>query len=137
MNATAETTADTTNQTTPITTRTLRRLTATAPPLRATVDTAPTPLDRLRATLDLIGQERWPGGDYHPADADVIDAWDATRAQLDHDPDAAIDHLDTFVRTRQGELRDLMIRARYGQAPTRMLTQIAAAITRHLAHPVR
>jgi hypothetical protein len=126
------TTAETTRPTTPITTRTLRRLTATAQPFRATVDTAPTPLDRLRATLDLIGQERWPGGDYHPADADVITAWDATRADLARDPDAAIDHLDTFVRTRQGELRDLMIRAQYGQAPTRLLTQVATAITTEL-----
>jgi hypothetical protein len=119
--------ADTTHR--PITTRTLRRLTATAQPFRATVDTAPTPIDRLRATLDLIGQERWPGGDYHPADATIIDAWDATRLQVEHDPDAAIDHLDTFVRTHQGDLRDLMIRARYGQAPTRLLGQVAAAIT--------
>ena len=126
------TTADTTHQTHPITTRTLRRLTATAQPFRAKVDTAPTPLDRLRATLDLIGQERWPGGDYHPADADVINAWDATRAEITRDPDAAIDHLDTFVRTRQGELRDLMIRARYGHAPTRLLTQVAMTITAQL-----
>lgn len=128
------TTAETTTPTTPITTRTLRRLTATAQPFRAKVDTAPTPLDRLRATLDLIGQERWPGGDYHPADADVITAWDATRAEVARDPDAAIDHLDTFVRTRQGELRDLMIRAQYGQGPTRLLTQVATAITTELAN---
>ena len=127
------TTAETTRPTTPITTRTLRRLTATAQPFRATVDTAPTPLDRLRATVDLIGHERWPGGDYHPADADVIDAWDATRADVARDPDAAIDHLDTFVRTRQGELRDLMIRAQCGQAPTRLLTQVAMTITMALA----
>jgi len=126
------TTAETTHPTRPITTRTLRRLTATAGPFRATVDTAPTPLDRLRATLDLIGQEDWPGGDYHPADADVINAWDATRAEVTRDPDAAIDHLDTFVRTHQGDLRDLMIRARYGQAPTRLLAQVATTITAEL-----
>ncbi len=128
MNATTDT-----EPTQPITTRTLRRLTATAQPFRATVDTAPTPLDRLRTTLDLIGQEFWPGGDYHPADATVIDAWNATRADLDRDPEAAIDHLDTFVRTHQGELRDLMIRAQYGQGPTRLLAQVATAITTQLA----
>ena len=126
------TTADTTHPPQPITTRTLRRLTATAQPVRATIDTAPTPHDRLRTTLDLIGQELWPGGDYHPADATVIDAWDATRADLERDPEAAIDHLDTFVRTHQGELRDLMIRAQYGQAPTRLLAQVATAITAEL-----
>ena len=123
------TTAETTRPTTPITTRTLRRLTATAQPFRAPVDTAPTPLDRLRATLHLIGREHWHGGDYHPADAAIIDAWDATRHQVEHDPDAAIDHLDTFVRTHQGELRDLMLRARDGHAPARLLRQVTTAIT--------
>ena len=127
MNTTADPT--TTPPPEPLTTRTLRRLTATARPFRAQVDSAPTPHDRLRTTLDLIGQEFWPGGDYHPADATVIDAWDATRAALDRDPDAAIDHLDTFVRTHHGDLRDLMIRARNGHAPTRLLQQVATAIT--------
>ena len=125
-------TAETTRPTTPITTRTLRRLTATAQPFRAKVDTAPTPLDRLRATLDLIGQEPWPGGDYHPADAEVIAAWGATHAEVARDPDAAIDHLDTFVRVHQGDLRDLMLRARNGQAPARLLHDIAAVIARRL-----
>ncbi len=121
------TTADTTHP--PITTRTRRRLTATAQPVRAKVDTAPTPRDRLRTTLDLIGQDFWPGGDYHPADAPVLDAWNATRLQLAQDPAAAIDHLDTFVRTHHGDLRDLMLRAHQGHAPTRLLQQVATAIT--------
>lgn len=121
----------TTQQT--ITTRTLRRLTATAHPLRVAIDVAPTPHDRLRAMAALLGDNRCgAGGDYHPADADFIAAWECTRTRIAVDGDAALDHLDEFLRIHHDTLRDLALRAQCGHAPPRLLDGIAVAIAQQL-----
>jgi hypothetical protein len=119
------------NPTTETTTRTRRRLNAIAPPAPLGGD-ATAARQRLRAALGLIGQERGPGGDYHPADATVLDAWNTTCALMDEDRASAIAHLDGFVCAHQGDLRDLALRARHGHGPMRLLRRVADAIDEYL-----
>jgi hypothetical protein len=114
------------------TTRTRRRFTARAAPFRPDPGTA-TPQDRLREALAVLDQERAPGGDYHPADADVIAAWDDTSRLCADDGALALDHLDAFLRCHLGTLRDLMVRAARGHGPHRLLDDLRATVAAQLA----
>lgn len=119
----------------PTTTRTRRRLTATARPFAATVDTAPTPRERLRDALALLREERAPGGDYYPGDGEILAAWTETRERLQAERDLVIDHLDHFLRAHFEALRDLLERARWGRAPARLLDELEATLAGALRGP--
>jgi hypothetical protein len=116
----------------PTTARTRRRLTATARPFAAASDGAPDPRQRLRQALAVLRQERAPGGDYYPGDDEILTAWAATRERLRADRELALDHLDHFLRTHLGTLRDLMQRACFGRAPAPLLDELEAIVAAEL-----
>jgi hypothetical protein len=113
-------------------TRTRRRFTARAAPFRPDAETA-TPQDRLRAALAVLAQDRAPGGDYHPADAEILAAWDDTTRRCADDGALALDHLDQFLRCHLGTLRDLMVRAAHGHGPHRLLDDVHTTVAAQLA----
>ena len=114
------------------TTRTRRRFTARAAPFRPDAGTA-TPQERLREALAVLAQERAPGGDYHPADGEILAAWDDTTRRCADDGALALDHLDQFLRCHLGTLRDLMVRAARGHGPLRLLDDLHATVAAQLA----
>jgi hypothetical protein len=95
--------------------------------------TATVAAERLRQAAAVLRQERAPGADYYPADDEIIGAWAAAKHAGGDAQGAWPGQLDRFLAAHLDSVRDLMLRARCGRAPARLLDELAAAIAAELA----
>ena len=89
--------------------------------------------ERLRQAAAVLRQERAPGADYYPADDEIIGAWAAAKRAAGEARDAWPGQLDRFLAAHLDCVRDLMLRARCGRAPSRLLDELASAVAAELA----
>jgi hypothetical protein len=89
--------------------------------------------ERLRQAAALLRQERAPGADYYPADDEIIGAWAAAKHAAGEARDAWPGQLDRFLSAYLDSVRDLMLRARSGRAPARLLDELESAVAVELA----
>jgi hypothetical protein len=80
----------------------------------------------------VLRQERAPGADYYPADDEIIIAWAAAKRAGGDGQDAWPGQLDRFLAAYLDSVRDLMLRARGGRAPARLLDELASAVADEL-----
>ena len=92
---------------------------------------------RLRQALQLLRQERAPGADYYPADDEIIGAWAAAKHAAGGELGAWPGQLDRFLVAYLDSVRDLMLRARGGRAPARLLDELESAIAAELTRQGR
>ena len=89
--------------------------------------------ERLRQAAAVLRQERAPGADYYPADDEIIGAWAAAKLAAGGEAGAWPGQLDRFLAAWLDSVRDLMLRARSGRAPARLLDELESAVAAELA----
>ncbi len=89
--------------------------------------------ERLRQAAAVLRQERAPGADYYPADDEIISAWAAAKHAGGGERGAWPVQLDRFLAAHLDCVRDLMLRARSGRAPARLLDELESAVAAELA----
>jgi hypothetical protein len=89
--------------------------------------------ERLRSAALVLAQERAPGADYYPSDDEIIGAWAAAKDAAGDGHSAWPAQLDRFLAAYLDQVRDLMLRARGGRAPARLLDELASAVAGQLA----
>jgi hypothetical protein len=91
--------------------------------------------ERLRQAAAVLRQERAPGADYYPADDEIIQAWAAAKDAAGGGQGDWPGQLDRFLAAYLDCVRDLMLRARSGRAPARLLDELESAVCAQLARP--
>ena len=84
--------------------------------------------ERLHLARQALMQERALGGDYYPCDDEIISDWAAIRNRSGPAHAGVIELLDDFLIRHLDTVRDLMLRARCGRAPTRLLDELEHAV---------